>query len=122
MSTEVTSNGSRRLRNNTRLRSPVVTRKSPSRAEPRVFVQREKDGGEHSKKCQDAGNANQIGSTTPVCAFFLASIQQHDDENKKHHDGAGVDDDLRESKKLRAEQQVEHGERGHDHDQRQERC
>jgi hypothetical protein len=40
-------------------------------------------------------------------------------KDEQHHDGAGVDDDLRGGQELRAQQQVKHGQRGHHHNQRQ---
>ena len=47
----------------------------------------------------------------PQGAFFAAGIQQHDHEGEEHHDGAGVDDDLRGGEELRAQQQIEHRQR-----------
>ena len=41
-----------------------------------------------------AGNAGEIGRAAAMGAFFFAGIQQHDDEDEKHHDSAGIDDDL----------------------------
>ncbi len=49
---------------------------------------------------------------------FRPRVQQHDDEDKQHHDGAGVDDHLRRGDEFAAEQQVQHRERSHDADQR----
>ena len=50
---------------------------------------------------------------------FAAGIEQHDDEGEEHHDGARVDDDLGDGEELRAEKQVENGERSHDDDERE---
>ena len=38
--------------------------------------------------------------------------------DEEDHDGAGVDDDLGGGKELRAEREVEDGQRHHDHDER----
>ena len=48
-----------------------------------------------------------------------AGVQQHDDEDEQHHDGARVDDHLRRRDELRAQQQVQHRERAHHADQRE---
>ena len=40
-------------------------------------------------------------------------------KTNKHHDRARVDDDLHGRDELRAEQQVQHGERNHHQDQRE---
>ncbi len=52
-------------------------------------------------------------------ALFAAGVEQHDDEGEQDHDGAGVDDDLSDGEELRAEQEVKHGQRGHDDDERE---
>ncbi len=52
-------------------------------------------------------------------ALFTACVQQHHDKREQHHDRAGIDDDLRGGQKLRAKQQIKHGQRGHHHDQRE---
>jgi len=44
-------------------------------------------------------------------------VQQHDDEEEKDHDGAGVDDDLRHGGERRVEQHVEPGERAERRDE-----
>ena len=46
-------------------------------------------------------------------------LKKHDHENEEHHDGAGIDDDLRHGEEIRAEQEVESGERDHDADERE---
>ena len=43
--------------------------------------------------------------------LLLAGDQDHDGEDEEHHDGAGVDDDLGEGQELRAERQIEGGDR-----------
>ena len=74
-----------------------------------------------SRLTQDgySGNADDVGGAAAVGALFLPGIEQHDDEGKQHHDGAGIDDDLGGGQKLGAQQQVEHGQRAHHHDQRE---
>ena len=47
-----------------------------------------------------------------------ARVQQHDDEDEQHHDGARIDDHLRGGDELGAQQQVQHRQRAHDADQR----
>ena len=49
---------------------------------------------------------------------FRARVQQHDDEDKQHHDGAGVNDHLGRGDEFSAQLQVQNGERSHDADQR----
>ena len=71
-------------------------------------AQEDDDGGKADAGCGAAAEG----------ALFAAGVEQHDDEGEEDHDGAGVDDDLRDGEELRAEKQVEDGERGHDDDQR----
>ena len=52
-------------------------------------------------------------------ALFLACIQQHDHEDKQHHNGAGVHDHLRSSQELRPKRPVQHRQRHHHDDQRE---
>ena len=66
-----------------------------------------------------SGNAYDVGGAAAVGAFFLSGIEQHDDEGKQNHDGAGIDDDLGGRQELRAQQEVEHGQRAHHHNQRE---
>src|SRR5271170_2555510 len=54
-----------------------------------------------------------------VGAFFDAGVEQHDHEDEEHHDGAGINDDLNCGDYFGAEQEVEHGERDHDENERQ---
>ena len=63
--------------------------------------------------------ADQQAARLPLRALFFAGVQQHDDEDEQHHDGAGVHDDLHGGDELRAQQQVQYRERAHHHDQRQ---
>ena len=51
-------------------------------------------------------------------AFFFSGVQKHNDENKQHHDGAGINDYLHCSDKLSSQQQVLHCQRPHHHHQR----
>ena len=39
--------------------------------------------------------------------MLLSGVQQHDDEDEQHHDGAGVDDELRGGDEFAAELQIE---------------
>ena len=48
---------------------------------------------------------------------FAADVEQHDDEQEEHHDGAGVDEDLERGQERRAEQHEEHGDREQRHHQ-----
>src|SRR5580693_7983021 len=75
---------------------------------------REEEDQEHTQR--QAGILRELAE---VSAFFDACIEQHDYEDEQHHDRAGVDDNLHRSDKLRAEQQIEHGERNHDQNQRE---
>ena len=49
-------------------------------------------------------------------------VEQHDDEQKQHHDGAGVDDDLHRGHERGPEQDVESRQRTERHDQQHARC
>ena len=49
-----------------------------------------------------------MAARLPSGVLFVACVQQHDDKDEEHHDGAGVDDDLRGGEELRAQQQIEH--------------
>ena len=53
---------------------------------------------------QHARNSDQGCNVAALRFLFLARVQQHDDEDKQHHDCSGVDDDLHRSNELRAEQ------------------
>ena len=55
---------------------------------------------------QHSGNAKQQRHPAALGALFFSGIQQHDDEDKQHHDGAGVHDHLHRGHELRAQQQV----------------
>jgi hypothetical protein len=79
---------------------------------------RKEDEGEQADQDRDAGNADDVGGLAAVGALFLAGVEQHDDEGEEDHDGAGVDDHLGGGEKLRAQEQVEHGQRAHHHDER----
>ena len=76
------------------------------------------DRGKDGQNDRDRGKADACCGAAAERAFFTAGIEQHDDKGEKHHDRARIDNDLRDGKKFSAEQQIEHGKRGHDHDQR----
>src|ERR1700722_13930803 len=80
---------------------------------------RARDGGgneAHQRECQQ--NSREAGQLGLAGVLLDAGIQEHDDEDEEHHDGAAVDDDLDGGDKLRAHQQIQSGERDHDHDER----
>ena len=79
----------------------------------------EEDEAQEADEDGYSWDAYDVGRAAAVCALFFSGIEQHDDEGKEHHDCTGIDDDLGGSQKFGAEQQVEHGERAHDHDQRE---
>ncbi len=79
----------------------------------------EQDPGNQQAADQHAGNPKQHSDPAAFGALFLAGIQQHDDEDEQHHDGAGVDDDLHRGDELGAQQQIFHCQRSHHHHQRQ---
>ena len=59
------------------------------------------------------------GSAAAQSPFFASRVEQHDHKGEEHHDGAGVDDNLRSGQELSAKQEVKHGQRSHDHNQRE---
>ncbi len=117
--TEVTSKGSSSLVKSTALRSAVLVMWSCIRGSRRVPAAAKNDGGDDSQDGHDGRESDGAGGAAAEGALFAAGVEQHDDEGEKHHDGAGVDDDLRGGEELRAEQQVEDGQRRHHHDQRE---
>src|SRR5208282_412076 len=58
-----------------------------------------------------SGDADVLGHPAAPGPFFFAGVEQHDDEDEQHHDGAGVDDDLDDGDEFGAEQQVDEGQR-----------
>ena len=68
---------------------------------------------------QHAGNSKQHRHPAAFAAVFYAGVQKHDHEDEQHHDRSGIDNHLHRRHKLRAQQQIFHRERAHDHDQRQ---
>ena len=79
----------------------------------------ENDRGKDCQDDRDRGKADAACGAAAERAFFAASVEQHDDKGEKHHDRAGIDDDLRGSKELCAEQEIEHRQRSHHDNQRQ---
>ena len=49
-------------------------------------------------------NAAKGGKLRKIGALFFAIVQKHDYEDKQHHDGAAVDDDLHGGNKFGAQQ------------------
>ena len=79
----------------------------------------EKDGGDYTQHNHHRGKADDAPVAAAHGALFATRVEQHDSEDEQHHDGTGIDDDLRSGQKLCAQQQVEDGQRGHHHNQRQ---
>ena len=75
-------------------------------------------GGE-GEKCYQQGEAEKLRSAGLPRQLFGSGVQEHDDEDKEHHDGAGVDDQLSGGDELSAEEDVENRERDHHADERQ---
>src|SRR5262249_6897918 len=59
-----------------------------------------------------------LGARSYGFGVLRSGVEQHDDEDEEHHDGARVDDHLRGRDELTAQQQIEYGERHHHTDQR----
>src|ERR1700734_674528 len=59
-----------------------------------VTARGKEDERQQADQDGDPGDPDDVGRTAAVGAFFLAGIEQHDDEGEQDHDGAGVDDDL----------------------------
>src|SRR5229473_5591925 len=76
-------------------------------------------GGKEAGQRHAQRNSREASKLREIGALFDAGIEQHDDEDEQHHDGAAIDDDLHRGHKFRAHQQVETGERDHNHDERE---
>src|SRR5580700_9085881 len=63
-------------------------------------------------------NPQHLRQQRAAFAYLRAGIQQHDHEDEQDHDGAGVYYHLRGRQELRAQQQVQYGQRSHHSDQR----
>ena len=48
-----------------------------------------------------------LATVLPLVGLFFSGVEQHDDKDEKHHDGAGVDDHLHDGDELSAEQHVD---------------
>ena len=94
------------------------SRKRSGLYRPRAGVRQKNPADEHAAD-QHSGNAKQQRHPAAFGVFLLAGIQQHDDEDEQHHDGAGVNDHLHGGDELRAQQQIFHRQRSHHHHQRQ---
>src|SRR5216683_2297929 len=83
-------------------------------------VLRARDGGsQEAGQCDSERNAGEARELREIGALFDSGIEQHDDKDKQHHDGAAVDDDLHRGHEFRAHQQIESRQRDHDHDERE---
>src|SRR5438874_13428197 len=51
------------------------------------------------KRQRQAAELRELGKVSPL---FFAGVEKHDDEDKQHHDGAAVDDDLHGGDELRS--------------------
>ena len=59
---------------------------------------------------------HRVGSV-PLRPVFLRRVEEHHDKEEQHHDGAGVDDDLRHGDKRRVQLDVQPGQCRERHDQ-----
>src|SRR5262249_22506555 len=69
------------------------------------------DGKNLNNKRQRDRDATGGGDPINISKFFRAQIEQHDDEKKKHHDGAGIDEDLNDPNEVSVERDEERGQR-----------
>src|ERR1700722_16475068 len=76
----------------------------------------ERDDPDEDRKQRNAGEFHPQAARQ---LLLLTGVQQHDDEDEQHHDGAGVDDQLRGGDEFSAKQEIESGERSHDANQRE---
>src|SRR5260370_16203441 len=70
-------------------------------------------GGKEAGQRHAQRNSSEASKFREIGALFDASIEQHDDEDEQHHDGAAVYDDLHGGHTFRAHQQIKPGERDH---------
>ena len=88
-----------------------------SRAEARFL--RQENVGEEAEESGGPGESCDVGEFATVSTLFPARVEEHDDKGEEDHDGAGIDDDLGGGEEFGSEEQVEHGERAHDDDERE---
>ncbi len=117
---EVTSNGSRYFVNSS---MPMASAVPPTQLPNSTGC----SGGstDADQECQQRNEGTQeresgdLSKPRFAAALLCTGVQQHNDEDKEHHDGAAVDDHLRHGNEFRAQQQIENRERAHDADERQ---
>src|SRR5271165_5382462 len=71
---------------------------------------------------QQQGQTGYLREPRFANGFLGAGVQKHNDEDKQHHDGTGINDDLRHGQKFRSQQQVQDRQRAHHPNQRQGAC
>ena len=54
----------------------------------------EEDEGQETDEYGYSGDAYDVGGAAAMGSFFFPGVEEHDDEGKENHDGAGIDDDL----------------------------
>src|SRR5271165_4478505 len=84
-----------------------------------VGARGKKDERQQADEYGYSRNAHDVSRVAAMGALFLPGIEQHDDEGEQDHDGAGIDNYLGGGQKLRAQEKVQHGQRAHDHNQRE---
>ena len=105
MSTDVISKGSRKSRNS-KCPIPWADPYSDPTRNFRADVRMDKSPRDGDRSDDQAGHAEDQRDLAAARVLFFAGIQQHDDEDEEHHDGAGIDDDLDGREKFRAEEKV----------------
>src|SRR5580704_8188557 len=71
------------------------------------FAFGEEDEAEKAEDGGGSGNSGDVGGSATGGSFLFARIEQHDNEDEEHHDGAGVDDYLGGGEELCPERPVE---------------
>ncbi len=67
---------------------------------------------------QHRGNAEPSRNSAALGALLFTGVEQHDHENKEHHDRAGVNDHLHRGNEFRAQQKIFDRKGSHHRDQR----
>ena len=127
INTDVTSNGSRKSRNN---RCPTACG-FPNTSLPFITIGPADGDAVQPGEMADHPDGNAQSNNEPrdtqhhgdtagmFGALFHPGVQQHDDKDEQHHHRAGIDNDLHGGHEFRAQQQVQQGQRTHHHNQRQ---
>ncbi len=102
ISTEVTSKGSSSSGEEHGLSSSVEVMPSLQRSRAQA-LRVQNDGGNHGEDGDNGRKAHHACRAAAQGALLAACVEQHHDEGEQHHDGAGVDDDLRGGQELRAQ-------------------